>query len=157
MKNFLKLTLSILVCFLAGGIGTIFTSSAIPTWFSTLDKPFFNPPNYLFAPVWTILYILMGISVYLIWNKGFKTKKVRDAVYIFGIQLILNTIWSPVFFGAHNLFLAFVIIVVLWIYIVKTIKAFAKIDKFSAYLLYPYLIWVTFASILNFSIWFLNR
>lgn len=157
MKNILKLTLSIVVCLLAGGIGTIFTSSAIPTWFSTLNKPFFNPPNYLFAPVWTILYILMGISVYLIWNKGFKTKKVRDAIYIFGIQLILNTIWSPVFFGAHNLFLAFVIIIGLWFYIVKTIRAFAKIDKFSSYLLYPYLFWVSFASILNFSIWFLNR
>lgn len=157
MKNFLKLTLSILVCFLAGGIGTVFTSSAIPTWFSTLNKPFFNPPNYLFAPVWTTLYILMGISVYLIWNKGIKTKKIRDAVYIFGIQLILNTIWSPVFFGAHNPFLAFIIIVGLWIYIVKTIRAFAKIDKFASYLLYPYLIWVSFASILNFSIWFLNR
>lgn len=157
MKNFLKLLGSILICFTAAGLGTLFTTSAIPTWYATLNKPPFSPPNYLFGPVWTILYILMGISLYLIWSKGLKNKKVRDAIYLFGIQLFLNAIWSPVFFGAHNLLLAFVIIVAMWIYIVKTIKAFAKIDKTASYLLYPYLAWVSFASILNFSVWLLNK
>jgi tryptophan-rich sensory protein len=157
MKNFIKLASSIAICFLAAGIGSIFTVSAIPSWYATLVKPSFSPPNYLFGPVWTILYIMMGISLYIIWNKGIKNKNVKAALYIFGIQLILNTIWSPVFFGAHALFLALIIIIALWFYIVKTIKAFAKIDKLASYLLYPYLAWVSFASILNFSVWFLNR
>lgn len=157
MKNFIKLFGSILICFTAGGLGTLFTTSAIPTWYATLNKPSFNPPNYLFGPVWTLLYILMGISLYIIWNKGFKNKKVKDAIYLFGIQLFLNAIWSPVFFGAHNLLLALIIIIAMWIYIVKTIKAFARIDKTASYLLYPYLAWVSFASILNFSVWLLNK
>jgi translocator protein len=157
MKNFLKISVSILICFAAAGLGSLFTTPAIPTWYAALNKPPFSPPNYLFGPVWTLLYILMGISLYIIWNKGFKNKKVKDAITLFGIQLFLNAIWSPVFFGAQNLLLAFAIIVAMWIYIVKTIKAFAKIDKMASYLLYPYLAWVSFASILNFSVWFLNR
>lgn len=157
MKNFFKLAASILICFLAAGIGTAFTASAVPTWYAALNKPFFSPPNYLFGPVWTVLYILMGFSLYIVWNKGLKNKKVRSALYLFAIQLILNTVWSPVFFGAHSLLLAFIIILALWFYILKTIKAFAKIDKIASYLLYPYLAWVSFASILNFSVWLLNR
>ncbi|HTK03918.1 MAG TPA: TspO/MBR family protein [Alphaproteobacteria bacterium] len=157
MVKFLKLVSSIAVCLLAGGLGTIFTVSAIPTWYTTLNKPFFSPPNWIFAPVWTTLYVLMGISFYLIWVKGFKTKKVRDAVSIFAIQLILNTIWSPVFFGYKNIFLALIIIVAMWIFILKTIKAFAKINKLASYLLYPYLAWVSFATVLNFSVWVLNK
>lgn len=135
----------------------IFTFSAIPTWYATLNKPVFGPPNYLFAPVWTLLYILMGISLYLVWKKGLKTKIVSDALYLFGIQLILNAIWSPVFFGAKNILLALIIIIAMWIYIVKTISIFGKINKTAAYLLYPYIAWVSFAAILNFSIWLLNK
>lgn len=157
MVKFLKLVSSIVICFLAGGIGSVFTVSAIPTWYAYLNKPFFSPPNWIFGPVWTTLYILMGISLYLIWIKGFKTKKVRDAIVLFIIQLILNAIWSPVFFGYKNLLLAFVIIVAMIFYVVKTILAFGKIDKKASYLLYPYLAWISFASILNFSVWFLNR
>jgi len=157
MMSFLKLAVSVLVCLLAGGLGTIFTVNSIPTWYVTLVKPPFSPPNYLFGPVWTTLYILMGVSVYLIWKKGLKTKKVRDGISLFGIQLFLNAIWSPIFFGAKNLGLAFVVIVAMWIYIVKTIISFAKINKVASYLLYPYIVWVSFASVLNFSIWFLNR
>lgn len=157
MKNFLKIISSLLICFSAAALGNIFTISSIPTWYATLNKPPFSPPNYLFGPVWTILYILMAISLYLVWKKGLKDKKVKDAIKIFAIQLILNAIWSPIFFGARSLLLAFVIIVVMWIFILKTIKAFAKIDKNSSYLLYPYLAWVSFASILNFSVWVLNR
>ena len=157
MRNSLKLVVSVLICLAAGALGTIFTISSIPTWYNTLNKPSFNPPNYLFAPVWTILYILMGVSVYLIWKKNIKIKKVRDAIYLFGIQLALNAIWSPIFFGAQNIFLGLVVIIAMWIFILKTILAFTKINKMAAYLLYPYLAWVSFASILNFSVWILNK
>lgn len=157
MKKFLTLFLSILICLSAGAIGTIFTFSAIPTWYAALNKPVFSPPNYLFGPVWTILYILMGISVYLIYTKGLKTKKVRDAIYLFGIQLILNAIWSPIFFGLKNTLLALFVIIAMWIYIFRTILAFEKIERKAALLLVPYILWVSFATILNFSVWFLNR
>ena len=157
MKNTLRLALSILICLVAGGVGTIFTVSAIPTWYVGLTKPSFSPPNWIFAPVWTTLYILMGIAIYLVWKKGLKTKKVRDAVYLFGVQLVLNAIWTPIFFGMHNLLLALIVIIAMWIYIVKTIRAFAKVDKTASLLLYPYIAWVSFATILNASVWLLNR
>ena len=157
MNKFLRYFLSIGVCFLAGGIGALFTASAIPTWYALLNKPSFSPPNWLFGPAWTILYTLMGISLAIVWQKGLKTKKVRDALYLFGIQLGLNALWSPVFFGAKNLFLALIIIILMWIYILKTILAFRKINKTAGYLLYPYIAWVSFASILNFSVWLLNK
>jgi tryptophan-rich sensory protein len=140
-----------------GLVGTIFTTPAIPTWYASLVKPNFSPPNYLFGPVWSILYVLMGISVHLIWQKGLKSRKVREAVYTFGVQLILNGIWSPIFFGARNLFLALVVIILMWLFILKTILAFRKINKVASYLLYPYIAWVSFATVLNFSVWFLNR
>ena len=157
MSKLLKLTTSILVCFLAGGLGSIFTVPAIPTWYAGLNKPFFSPPNWLFGPAWTTLYILMGIALFLVWQKGTKNKKVREALKLFGMQLLLNASWSPVFFGAKSLFLAFIIIVFMWIFILKTILAFDKIDKKAGYLLYPYLAWVSFATILNFSVWLLNK
>jgi translocator protein len=99
----------------------------------------------------------MGVSVALVWQKGLKTKKVRDAIYLFGIQLALNAVWTPIFFGAKNLLLALVVIVFMWVFILKTILAFGKINRTASYLLYPYLAWVSFAAILNFSVWFLNR
>jgi tryptophan-rich sensory protein len=157
MNKFLKLVVSIVICLAAGALGTIFTVSSIPTWYALLNKPAFSPPNYLFAPVWIILYILMGLSLYSVWKKGVKTKKSREAIYTFGVQLFLNAIWSPIFFGYRNIFLALVIIILLLFMIVKTIILFAKIDKLSAYLLYPYVAWVSFATILNFSVWILNR
>lgn len=157
MSKLLKLIASILVCFLAGGLGNIFTIPAIPTWYAGLNKPFFSPPNWLFGPAWTTLYILMGIALFLVWQKETKNKKVQEGLKLFGIQLLLNASWSPVFFGAKNLFLAFVIIIFMWIFILKTILAFGKIDKRAGYLLYPYLLWVSFATILNFSVWLLNK
>jgi tryptophan-rich sensory protein len=157
MNKFLKFVVSLGICLLAGGLGTIFTVSSIPTWYAALNKPVFSPPNYLFAPVWTILYILMGIGLYLVWKKGIKTKKSREAVYTFGVQLFLNAIWSPIFFGYKNIFLALIVIILMLFFIVKTIVLFAKIDKKAAYLLYPYAAWVSFATILNFSVWILNR
>lgn len=157
MKNTLKLVVSVLVCLATGAVGSVFTISSIPTWYVHLNKPTFSPPNFLFAPVWTTLYILMAIAFFLIWKKGTKTKKIRDALFLFGIQLALNFVWTPVFFGLKNVGLAFVIIVAMWIYILKTIFAFAKINKIASYLLYPYLAWVSFASILNLSVWLLNK
>lgn len=157
MRNGLKLVVSVLICLAAGALGTLVTFPSIQTWYGTLVKPPFSPPNWLFGPIWTLLYILMGVSVYLIWNKGLKTKKVREALYLFAIQLALNAIWSPVFFGAQNILLGLIVIIIMWIFILKTILAFVKLNKTAAYLLYPYLAWVSFATILNFSVWVLNR
>lgn len=150
LKSFIKLILSIGICLGAGVLGSVFTISSIPSWYVTLNKPIFSPPNWVFGPVWTVLYILMGISLYLIWAKS----KVPS---VFWIQLILNASWSIIFFGMKNPGLALVDIVALWVSIVLTIKVFDKINKLSSYLLYPYLLWVSFASILNLSIWVLNK
>jgi len=146
----LKLILSIGICLGAGILGSFFTVSSIPNWYVTLNKPFFSPPNWVFGPVWTILYILMGYSLYLVWKK----KKVPS---VFWLQLILNASWSIIFFGMKNPGLALIDIALLWVAIVLTIKSFYKISKSAAYLLIPYLLWVSFASILNISIWLLNK
>ncbi len=126
------------------------------TWYNTLNKPFFSPPNWVFGPVWTVLYILIAISGFVIWRKKTKVKK-NKALKLFGIQLILNLIWSPIFFGAHQILLAFIVIIFMLYFIYKTINAFFKIDKTAVYLLYPYLAWVSFATILNLSVWLLNK
>lgn len=148
-RNLPKLILSITICLGAGIIGSFFTTSAIPTWYATLNKPVFSPPNWIFAPVWTTLYILMGISLYLVWKK-------KTVPMVFWIQLILNATWSIVFFGMKNPILAFINIAALWIAIFLTIKSFRKINKTAACLLYPYLAWVSFASVLNLFIVLLN-
>ncbi len=153
--NLPKLTFSILVSLSAGGIGSFFTASSIPTWYSTLNKPFFNPPNWIFAPVWTTLYVLMGISLYLILVT--KTKKNKTIpISIFATQLVLNTLWSILFFGLKSPLIALIEIILLWITILFTIKQFNQIFPISSYLLYPYLAWVSFASLLNLAIFLLN-
>lgn len=157
MRKFLSVIFAILVCQLAGLIGSIFTFSAIPTWYVFLNKPSFSPPNWIFGPVWTLLYTLMGIAAYIIWKRGAKNKTVRGALALFGFHLILNSLWSIIFFGAHALFPAFVEILILWSTIIILILKFYRIEKTAAYLLLPYLAWVSFASVLNFSVWFLNR
>ena len=148
-RNFPKLFLSIGICLGAGVVGSFFTVSSIPTWYAILNKPFFSPPNWVFGPVWTILYILMGISLYLIWQK-------REIPAIFWVQLILNTAWSIIFFGMRNPTLAFIDILILWVSILLTIKVFSKINKLAGRLLIPYLVWVSFATILNLGILILN-
>lgn len=127
------------------------------SWYNTINKPFFTPPSWLFGPVWTLLYILMAVSAYIVWRNGFKKKSVKNALKIFAIQLILNLSWSPVFFGSKNILLALFIILAMIVFIVKTIKAFAKVSIPASYLLYPYLLWVGFATILNLAIWLLNK
>lgn len=140
----------ILLCQAAGAIGSIFTFSAIPNWYAYLTKPFFNPPNWIFGPVWTTLYTLMGIAVYLVW------KKRKGIPFWFWVQLVLNALWSILFFGLQNPTIAFIGIVFLWLSIFLTITSFYRIHKTAAYLMIPYLLWVTFASLLNASIALLN-
>jgi len=154
IKNIKKLISSILICQLAGIIGSIFTASSISDWYIYLNKPSFNPPSFVFAPVWTLIYILMGIAVYLIWTSD-KRRSILPLV-IFDIQLILNVLWSILFFGFRNPFIAFIDIILLWIFIVLTIWQFAKVEKKAAYLLIPYILWVSFAVVLNYWIWQLN-
>lgn len=155
LKKLPLLILSVGLCLGAGSIGTIFTTSSIPTWYAVLNKPFFSPPNWVFGPVWTLLYIMMGVALYLVISE--KKKAAREkAVQVFAIQLILNVAWSVIFFGLKNPFLALVDIVALWIGIYFTIKSFYKINKLAGNLLVPYLLWVSFATILNVSIVILN-
>jgi len=155
--NYKRLIISLALPQLAGFIGSLFTTPAITGWYAGLVKPSFNPPNWIFAPVWTTLFVLMGISFYLVWNKGLKDKASKTAVVIFSVQLALNTFWSIIFFGLHNPGAAFVEIIFLWIAIIATIIAFAKISKPAAWLLAPYILWVSFAAILNFSILVINN
>ena len=157
LNNSLKLIISIVISELAGVIGSIFTVSAIPAWYATLAKPVLNPPAWIFAPVWTTLYLLMGIAAFLVWRKGWEQKEVRIALSIFGVQLVLNALWSVVFFGLHSPAWALINILALWIAIAWTIMAFYKISRPAAYLLVLYILWVSFAAYLNYSIWILNR
>jgi len=149
--------LSIVACLAAGAIGSIFTRSAISTWYATLEKPPFTPPNWLFAPVWTLLYILMGIAAFLVWRKGLENRGVRIALIVFLIQLVLNALWSVVFFGLESPLYGLIVISVLWIAILVTIIKFFRISRVASVLMWPYLLWVTFAAVLNSSIWLLNR
>jgi benzodiazapine receptor len=156
-NNTTKLVVSIVACLAAGAIGSIFTRSAIPTWYATLQKPFFSPPNWLFAPVWTLLYILMGIAAFLVWRKGLENRQVRIALIVFLIQLILNALWSVVFFGLESPLSGLIVISILWVAILVTVIKFFKTSRVASMLMWPYLLWVTFAAVLNASIWLLNR
>jgi len=154
MPKFLKLVFSILLCQGAGIIGSFFTVSSIPTWYATLNKPFFNPPNWLFAPVWTILYALMGIYFYLIWTSN--KKEAGKLKRFFLIHLVFNSLWSIVFFGLKSPLAAlFIILILIFMISYLIIKGF-KINRYAPYLLMPYLAWVSFATILNAAIWVLN-
>ncbi|MFB6089080.1 MAG: TspO/MBR family protein [Candidatus Aenigmatarchaeota archaeon] len=155
LENYLKLPISIVLCLSAGILGSTFTTTTT-MWYLNLTKPWFQPPGWLFGPVWTILYILMGISLYLIWKRGFKETKIKKAVYIFLIQLFLNGLWSFAFFGFQDLLLSSINIIVLWILLLMTIWKFYEISKKAGLLLVPYLIWVTFATLLNLTIFIIN-
>ncbi len=156
LRDFLKLTLFIVAVEAAGIIGAVFTTPAIPTWYTGLIKPELAPPNWVFGPVWTTLFAFMGIAAFLVWQKGIPRKDVKIALGIFLGQLILNTFWSIIFFGFQNPGGALIEIVILWVAILATILAFAKISKPAAWLLAPYVLWVSFAGYLNYAIWTLN-
>lgn len=154
--DILKLVTSILFCQLAGFLGSLFTTPAIPTWYATLNKPSFTPPNWIFSPVWISLYILMGISLFIVWRRQ-DHPQFKIAFIFFFVQLILNILWSAAFFGLRLPLLGLIDIVLLWIAILFTIKNFLKVSKFAGVLLISYLLWVSFAALLNFSLWVLNR
>ncbi len=151
-----KFIVSIVICQLAGFIGSLFTTPSIPSWYATLTKPSFTPPNWVFAPVWTTLYLLMGISLFLVWRKSASFRNVKPAIYSFAVQLILNIFWSILFFGLKSPLVAFVEIIFLWAAIIMTSLRFYRVSKLSCILLMPYLLWVSFAAVLNFSLWQLN-
>ncbi|MFA6132172.1 MAG: TspO/MBR family protein [Patescibacteria group bacterium] len=155
-KNFLHLVLAIIAVEAAGILGSFFTAPAITTWYTTLNKPWFQPPNWLFGPVWTILFALMGIAAYLVWQKGWKKKDVKFALKIFAAQMILNVLWSIIFFGLQNPGAAFLEIIALWVSIVATMVVFWKVSRPAVYLLVPYILWVSFAAFLNWTIWIIN-
>jgi tryptophan-rich sensory protein len=157
LKLILKLVACIAICEGAGLIGAIFTTPAISTWYATLKKPSFQPPNWLFAPAWTLLFLLMGIALYLIWNKGLPFAQVRTAVIFFAIQLALNILWSVLFFGAKLPLAGLIEIALLWVAILLTILRFWPLSRPAGILLLPYILWVSFATALNAAIVLLNR
>ena len=178
-KNILKLIASIIICGFAGVFGSVFTMPEITGWYAELIKPSFNPPDWVFGPVWTILYLLMGISLFLVWKNNWKIInqiikpsrkawnrwseklwvgdwKKQNAIGLFVLQLFFNILWSMVFFGFHSLAWGFAIILMLWFSIIYVIVNFYRISKPAAWLLVPYLLWVSFAAVLNFAIFWLN-
>lgn len=155
VRDGVGLMVAIVVCFAAAGIGSLATVGAIPTWYAALHKPSWNPPNWIFGPVWSLLYLMMAVAAWQVWRTA-GWSGARLALGLFAIQLVLNVGWSVVFFGLHRPGWAFVEIVVLWCAILATLLLFRPISPLAALLLVPYLAWVSFASALNFAIWRLN-
>lgn len=153
MKKFL---IALIIPQLAGIIGSIFTMPAVGSWYKMIKKPSFTPPDWIFSPVWITLFLLMGIALYLVWKHGIDKKDVRVALWIFGIQLFLNVLWSGLFFGLYEPLWAFIDLCVLVAFIIATIYQFQKIDVRASLALLPYLFWCGFALILNYHIWLLN-
>jgi tryptophan-rich sensory protein len=157
MRAAIQIIISVLIAQAAGAIGAVATQSSVSTWYTTLDKPWFTPPNWLFGPAWITLYTLMGIAAWLVWKKGgFSDQAVRAALIAYGVQLLINTTWSPVFFGARAPGAGLIVIVVMLVAIVVTIYLFARHSKAAAWLMVPYVLWVSYATALNFEIWRLN-
>lgn len=157
MKGIGKLVCSVSACLLTGFLGSFVTMDSVSTWYADLSKPSFNPPDWAFGVVWPILYVMMGISAFLIWSKSVGSRQVKAALGLFVFQLVLNGLWTPIFFGLHMMALALAEIILLWVAILVTILAFWRISKTAACLLIPYILWVSFAVALNATIWFLNR
>ena len=152
-----KLIISILICETTGITSGLIANTGVNTWFDALNKPSWNPPAFLFAPVWTFLYLLMGISLWLIWKSAAPVAQKSNAIILFSLQLFLNFWWSIIFFKFHSPAFALVDIILLLILILFTIISFSKLSKPAAWLLVPYIAWVSFATILNYSIWVLNK
>ncbi len=157
MNKYLKITYCVAICLAVGYLSSKVTQSSISTWYPLIKKPSFNPPNWVFAPVWTMLFIMMGIAAGLVWDKLETNKElVKKGLLFFTVQLLLNALWSYLFFGLNNILLALIEIVLLWLIIYETYYIFKQIDKRAGYLLIPYLAWVGFATILTGSIYWLN-
>ena len=158
MNKYVKILLFVVTCIAVGYLSGMATQSSVTTWFPTLIKPSFNPPPWVFAPVWSLLYLMMGIAAGLVWSRiDYEKEAVKKALLFFVIQLALNALWSILFFGMRNPFLAMIEIIILWLMIYETYVKFGKIDKIAGYLFIPYILWVSFAAVLNGSIWWLNR
>jgi translocator protein len=158
MNKYLRILAFVAACLAIGYLAGIVTREGVETWYNVIRKPSFTPPNGLFAPVWTTLYVMMGIAAGLVWNcYEYRPAEVRKALIFFAVQLALNALWSYLFFGLFNPLLALVEIVLLWLMILETYLAFRPVNKIAAWLLLPYLAWVAFAALLNASIWWLNR
>ena len=154
MKEWIKVAIAVLICEAAGFIGAIFTFSSLTTWYASLMKPFFSPPDWVFPVAWPVLYALMGFSLYYAWNENIENKKAP--MMIFSIQLLLNTLWIFIFFGLENQFYSLVEIIILWFAILATIISFFRFSRKAAYMLIPYLLWVIFAAVLNYYVWIFN-
>ena len=158
MNKLTKILTVVVTCVAIGYLSGTVTQESIMTWYPTLIKPSFNPPNWIFGPVWSMLYIMMGVAAGLVWDRiEYEKEIVKNALIIFTIQLTLNALWSYLFFGLHNPMVAGIEIILLWLMIFETYTQFVKINKIAGYLLLPYLAWVSFATVLNGSIWWLNR
>lgn len=156
IKKAAKLITALAACQLVGVVGSVFTTPSLPTWYAALRKPAFTPPDGVFAPVWITLFFLMGVAAFLVWDKGIGSKGVKTALTFFGVQLGLNLLWSGLFFGLRSPLLAFVEIVALWLAIGAAILTFYRVSKPASFLLIPYITWVSFAAVLNYTIVKLN-
>ena len=154
-NDIVKLIICCTVPLAIGFTGSFFTNSL--DWYQTLAKPVFTPPSWVFAPVWTVLYLLMGIAAFLVWRKGLASAAGKTAAAAFILQLVFNALWVPIFFGVKQPLFAFMDIVVLWLAIAATVVSFKKVSKPAAVLLVPYMVWVSFATVLNAAIYMLNR
>ncbi len=155
-KKLTYIGIAVVICLVIGFLSSFATQSSINGWYGGLNKPGFNPPNWIFAPVWTVLYIMMGVAAGIVWAKGFYHLWVKTALYHFGFQLLLNATWSIVFFGLREPFWALMVIVTLLILLLLTIRWFKVVSNLAAFLLIPYLLWICFATALNYKIWELN-
>ncbi|MFA5294607.1 MAG: TspO/MBR family protein [Methanoregulaceae archaeon] len=155
-NSLLTLVGAIVLCNLAGLLGSLVTITGSGSWYESLVKPAFNPPSWVFAPAWTTLYILMGIALFLVIMEGRKGSDVRIPLVLFGIQLVLNAIWSFAFFGLESPLAGVIVILLLWVFIAATMVTFYPVRKLATVLLIPYILWVSFASVLNYSIYILN-
>jgi translocator protein len=156
MSNIVKLIIALIIPLAVGGISGFFTASSVDNWYQTVNKPSWNPPNWVFGPVWITLYVLMGIALYLVWKSGADESVKKTAIILFAVQLGLNFFWSFIFFNQHQIGWALAEIIAMWIMILLTIFAFARANNTAAWLLVPYISWVSFATILNYTIWKLN-
>ena len=156
-KDILTLVVLVLICQAAGGIGGLFTATSVGTWYAGLRKPPYNPPGWIFGPVWTVLYALMGVAAWLVVRRGWDSVAVKAALAAFVAQLVLNMLWSAVFFGMRSPGIAFIELLGLWVAILVTIRLFWRVSPTAGALLVPYVLWVSFAAVLNYSIWRLNR
>ena len=156
VKSPVTLLAFVLASIVAGSIGSLVTITAPGSWYSLLVKPVFQPPNWIFGPMWTLLFILMGIAAYLVWERGIDTPEVRFALSVFCIQFVFNILWSFLFFGMQSPLLGLLDIIILWWLILATIMTFYRVRKSAAYFLIPYLAWVSFATVLNATIMLLN-